>query len=61
MSDVSGVGPALSRRLEQAGIQTVGALALSDPPTVARLLGVSEGRALRLLGNARARLFEEPS
>jgi len=61
VSDVSGVGPALSRRLEQAGIQTVGALALSDPPTVARLLRVSENRALRLLGNARARLFEEPS
>jgi hypothetical protein len=59
--DVRGIGVVFSDRLASGGIHTVGTLALSNPETVARLLEVSEERALELLGRARARVFKQPS
>lgn len=48
-----GVGPATAKRLVSYGITTVGALAATDPLTVRRLVGTTQGSRLVELANGR--------
>ncbi|MFB6360753.1 MAG: helix-hairpin-helix domain-containing protein, partial [Halobacteriales archaeon] len=44
VDSLSGIGPAYSERLNDAGIETVGDLAAADAPTLDEATGIGEGR-----------------
>jgi gas vesicle protein len=50
---VSGIGTALSGRLESGGIRNVGELANAQSSEVARLLGTTEEQAMKFINAAR--------
>lgn len=54
---VSGIGPVYSRRLAQAGIEDITALANASLDTVAEAAGVSVGRARSWVARARIDLL----
>ncbi len=56
LEDVKGIGPILARRLREAGITSVKALALTPPRIIAQITGLSESRAAALASAARALL-----
>jgi hypothetical protein len=60
VGDVPGIGPAREARLSEAGVRNLAELAGLEPGELARLLGMSEGRARAVLDEARRRLEEPP-
>lgn len=52
-TDISGIGPAYSERLSQAGIDSIGDLAAADPGGLAEELDLTEGRVSAWVEDAR--------
>jgi predicted flap endonuclease-1-like 5' DNA nuclease len=56
LAKVKGIGPKLSEKLKNAGVNNVRELASSTPKRIAESLGISKERASRLIKNARSLL-----
>lgn len=52
LTDINGIGPALARRLESAGITTIGQVASTPPDVLAEVQGVSAASAVQIIANA---------
>ncbi len=61
LTDVKGIGPASAKKLREAGIVTIGALALGDPERVAEILGfsfVKTGKIIEVAKELKAEFVE---
>jgi len=58
LTEVEGIGLKTAKKLKEAGIENVNALATSSPQRVAEVLGSSETRAARFIEDARSLLKE---
>jgi len=54
LEDIKGIGPVIARKLREAGITSVKALAVTPPKLISELTGLGESRAAALAAAARA-------